>query len=152
VSTLTRQEAHLIVAAIRVLSHRDGAAPRPDSVAELLGLAPAMLRIQLATLQDLGIVALVESAFDIHVEVRDYLLIEELEVQEAAGDLSEDLADFDRRKQEETAKMQQLFSEGEHERKLSERHKKMDDDLQDFGKNRKPKLRGGKKDPFSNLD
>jgi hypothetical protein len=149
---VTRQEAHLLVAAIRVLSHREGAAPRPDAVAELLGLAPAVLRIQLATLQDLGIVALVESAFDTHVEVRDYLLIEELELEEAEGDLSEDLADFDRRKQEETAKMQQLFSDGEHDRKQSERHQKMDEELRDFRKKKKPKLRSDKKDPFSDLD
>ncbi len=133
-----QKDAHLIVAAIRVLSHREGRAPRPDEVAELLGLPPAVLRISLAALQDLGIVALVESAFDNHVEIRDHLRIEELAAETAEGDLSEDLADFDRRKQEEAEKMSRLFSEGDHERQKADRLRKMDDELQDFRQQKPP--------------
>ena len=151
-SQLNQQEAHLIVAAIRILSHRDGSAPRPDDIAEILGLPPSMLRIQLAALQDLGIVAQVESAFDTHVEIRDHRLVEELPTAERSADLSEDLADFDRRKQEESEKMAQLFSEGDHRRKQAERFDKMEAELRDFRKHKKPKQGGGKKDPFSNLD
>ncbi len=133
-----QQEAHLIVAAIRLLIHREGAAPRPEAIAEFLGMASAVLRIQLVALQDLGILALLESAYDTHVEIRDHRLIEELSAGEDAGDLSRDLAEFDRRKQEEAARMEKLFSEGDHERKQAERLEKMDAELRDFRK-KKPR-------------
>ena len=151
-SPINQQEAHLIVSAIRILSHRDGSAPRPDDIAEILGLPPAVLRMQLAALHDLGIVAQVDSAFDTHVEIRDHHLIEDLPTADRGADLSEDLADFDRRKQKEAEKMSQLFSEGDHRRRQAERFEKMEAELRDFRRQKKPQRGGGKKDPFSDLD
>jgi hypothetical protein len=148
----TQSEAHLVVAAIRVLIHRDGSAPRPDDIAELLQLPPAVLRVQLAALQDRGVVAIVESAFDTHVEIRNHLAIEDLAAAETDGALSEDLADFDRRKQAEAEKMEKLFSDGDHRRRQSERMDKMDAELQDFGKKKKPPRAAGKKDPLADLE
>jgi len=149
---LTQQEAHLIVAAIRILVHREGSAPRPDAIAEFLGIPPARLRILLASLQELGIIALVDSAFDTHVENRNHLAIEDLATTGRGDELREDLADFDRRKQAEAEKMAQLFSDGEHDRKQAERLNKMDAELRDFGKKKKPPRAAGKKDPFSDLE
>jgi hypothetical protein len=137
VVTPTRQAGHLIVAAIRVLSHREERLPRPEEIAQLLEMPPAALRVDLAALHDLGIVAIVESAFDTQVEIRDYRLLEELAPEEQDGDLSADLAAFDQRKQEEADRMDRLFGEGDHERKQAERLRKMDSDLQEF-RQRKP--------------
>jgi hypothetical protein len=138
VAEISRKEGHLIVAAIRVLSHLRERSPRPEEVAELLDLPPAVLRVKLAALQAAQIVALVESAFDTHLEVRDYGLLEDLPADETGGDLTADLADFDRRKQEEAEKMERLFGEGDHKRKQAERLKKMDEQLRDFRKQKKP--------------
>jgi len=128
---IDRNDAHLLIAAVRVLAHREGRSPRPDEVAELLGLPEAAIRLQTAALQEIGAVTLVESAFEQHLEIRDHLAVEEL----AAGsgpELSADLADFDRRKQEEAEKMARLFDDGtfrdHHEQKL----RKMDEDLRAF--------------------
>ena len=151
-SNPTQTEAHLVVAAIRVLQHKQGRAPRPEEVAEFLDLPPAVLRMQVVSLQDLGIIALVESAFDNHVEIRDHRLIEDLEVEVPDGDLREDLADFDRRKQEEAAQMEQLFADGDHQKKKSKRLQKMADDLADFPRKKKGGPAGGPDDPFSGLD
>lgn len=136
-SEITQQEAHLVVAAIRILSHGNEQPPRPAEIAEMLGLPEAVLRMRVASLAELGIVTQVESAFEDHVEIRDHLKIEELAAVDDSPELTEDLAAFDRRKQEEAEKMQRLFSDGEHERKRSEKLDKMDEDLKDF-RNRKP--------------
>jgi hypothetical protein len=138
----SREEGHLIVAAIRLLQYRESRSPRPEEVAELLDWPAAALRVHLVALQKDGVVALVDSAFDTHVEIRDHLKLEELEPAAEASDLEAELADFGRRKQEESERMGRLFSEGEPARRQAERLKKMEKELHDFHK-RKPR------DPFA---
>lgn len=135
---LSRNEGHLVVAAIRILQHREGQSPAPEAVAELLDWPAATVRMHLATLQDLGAVQLVESAFAIHVELRDSTRVEELPAEETSGELSHDLADFDRRKQEEAERMARLFAEKDHEKRRGARHGAMEKGLEEFRK-RKPR-------------
>lgn len=125
---LDRNTAHLVLAAIRVLSHRLQRSPRPDEVAELLEWPETTVRLHAAQLQDLGAAVLVESAYEVHLEVRDHRLVDDLE-DERSEALADDLADFDRRKQEEADKMARLFEDGTFQ---DERRKKLDqmsDDL-----------------------
>ncbi len=134
---MTRNEAHLLVAAIRVLEHTRDQPPEPAEVAELLDLDESSTRLRINWLHDRGIVRVVESAFNTHVEVKDYRLIEEL--NEASGPaISEDLAAFDRRKEEEARRMADLFDSGEHERQRQEKLRRMDEELGGFRKGRKP--------------
>ncbi len=135
-SRLTRNEAHLMVAAIRVLDHREQRPPTPLEIADLLERSESAVRLDLNTLADLRIVLLVESAYEIHAEVKNYLLVEELDL-EAGPQISDDLAAFDREKEEEAERMANLFESGEHEKIRQDRHDRMDQELDDF-KNRKP--------------
>jgi len=135
-SRLTRNEAHLMVAAIRVLDHREQRPPTPLEIADLLERSESAVRLDLNTLADLGIVLLVESAYENHAEVKNYLLVEELDL-EAGPQISDDLAAFDREKEEEAERMANLFESGEHEKIRQDRHDRMDQELDDF-KNRKP--------------
>lgn len=133
---LTRNEAQLLLAAIRVLVHRQERSPTPEEVAELLQMSASPVRMQLAALQDLGAIALVTSAFETHAEIRDPATISELP-EEAGPAISEDIKDFDRRKQEEAEKMAHLFDSGEHEKQKQEQLRRMDADLRAF-KRKKP--------------
>ncbi len=135
---ITREDGHLFVAAIRVLAHREERPPRPEEVAELLRMPPAMARLQASALADAGIVAIVESAFDTHLELRDHGRLEELEEAARSRALDEDLAAFERRKEEEAQRMARLFDEGDHERRQQERIQKMEEELRGFRK-RKPR-------------
>ena len=135
---IDRDDAHLVIAAIRVLAHREGRSPRPDEVAELLGLPEAAVRLQAAALQELGAVTLVESAFEQHLEIRDHLAVEALEAG-GGPELSADLAEFDRRKQEEAENMARLFDDGTFADKQRQKLEQMDEDLRAFGKRKKPK-------------
>jgi len=136
-SGLTRGEAHLLVAGIRVLTHTGERPPTPEELADLLELSASAVRLHLRQLADLGIVALVTTAFATHAEVRDHLAVEEL--PEAAGPaIAEDLEAFDRRKREEKSRMAHLFESGEHEQQQQDKLKQMDEDLASFRKKKKP--------------
>jgi len=137
-ASVTREDGHLIVAAIRILEHREERAPRPEEVASLLRWPPELLRLRAAALADAGVLSLVESAFDTHLEIRDHRLLDALESAGQARALDEDLAAFERRKEEEADRMSRLFAEGEHERRQQERIRKMDEELRDF-RQRKPR-------------
>ena len=132
-SGMTRQEAHLLLAGIRVLTHTGQRPPTPEQLAELLELPDSAVRLQLTQLAELGAVALVTSAYETHAEVRDHLLVEELS-EEAGPAIADDLEAFDRRKREESEKMAHLFDSGEHEQRQSDRLRKMDEDLRTFRK------------------
>jgi DNA-binding IclR family transcriptional regulator len=128
VAHVSRQDAQLLLAAIRVLAHRFGRPPRPAEVAELLDLPEATVRLHASALQDLGAAVLVESAFDTHLEIRNHLLIEELPAEQDDA-MAADFAAFDRKKQEESQKMARLFEDGEFERKRREKLDRMDQGL-----------------------
>ncbi len=128
---MTRQEAHVLVSAIRVQAHLLERSPTPAELADLLQISETAVRLQLVFLQDIGAVDVVESAFATHAEVGDHLKVEEL--SEAAGPaLKDDLRDFDRRKQEESERMARLFDSGETEQQKKDKLKRMDDELRDF--------------------
>jgi hypothetical protein len=128
---MTRHEAHLLLAAIRVQSHLKERSPTPAEVAELLDVSESAVRLQLVFLQDLGAVVLIESAFATHAEIRDQQQIETL-TESAGPALSEDLKEFDRRKQEESERMAHLFDSGESEQQRQEKLGRMDEELKEF--------------------
>ena len=132
----TRSEAHLIVAAIRVLENRKQRLPMPGEIADLLELSESAVRLQLNQLAELGIAGMVESAFETHVEIKNHLLIEELS-SESGPAIEDDLAAFDKKKEEEALRMANLFDSGDHEKQRQDRLQQMDQDLKDF-KGKKP--------------
>jgi hypothetical protein len=130
---MTRSEGHLVLAGIRVLRHLREKSPTPEELAEFLEMSPSAIRLQLAFLADLGAVALVKSAFEDHAEVRDHRQVDTLPA-EGGPDITKDLEDFDRRKQEEAEKMSNLFESGEHEKKRQGKLDRMAGELRDFRK------------------
>lgn len=135
---MDRNEAHLLLAAIRVLGHRHERPPRPEEVAELLEWPEAMVRLRASRLQELGAVCLVQSAYEVHLEIRDHLVVDSLP-EASVETLVEDLADFDRRKQAEAQKMAQLFDDGTFARQKQEKIDRMDAGLRQLpGKARNP--------------
>jgi hypothetical protein len=136
-SSLTRGEAQLLLAAIRVLTHKLERSPTPEQVADLLDRAESAVRLQLTQLADLGAVALLTSAFETHAEVRDHLAVEELPEQGGPA-IAEDLEAFDRRKREERTKMADLFDSGEHEERQQDKLRKMGEDLDSFRRRKTP--------------
>lgn len=132
---MTRGEAHLILAAIRVLSHLNQRPPTPAEIADLLEDAESTVRLKLSLLHDMGAAVIVDSAFETHAEIRDYNLVESLAEEEGPA-ISEDLAAFDLMKEEEAEKMAHLFDSGEHEDRRQQKLAAMDDELEQFRKDK----------------
>ena len=128
---LTRQDAHLVLAAIRVLDHLNRRPPTPAEMADLLQVSESQVRLQLSVLHEMGAAVLVDSAYETHAEIKDHTLIDSLDEDEGPA-ISEDLAAFDKMKEEEAEKMAHLFDSGEHDRLQQDKLKKMDEELQEF--------------------
>jgi hypothetical protein len=127
-SDLDRREAHLLMAAIRVLAHKLQRPPRPSEVADLLEWPQARVRLCAVRLQELGAVGHVQSAYEVHLEIRDHLLVENLP-EEHKEALADDLAEFERRKQAEAQKMAQLFDDGTFDRQRQDKLERMEQGL-----------------------
>lgn len=134
---LRRGEAHLLLAGVRVLAHRLGRGPTAEELADLLEMPESQVRLQASALQELGAVALVNSAFETHLEIRDHLAAEGLDDHEGPA-IGDDLRAFDERKREEAERMAHLFDSGEHEAERQDQLRRMDEDLRDF-RRRKPR-------------
>jgi hypothetical protein len=119
------------------MEHRLGRGPTPEELAEVLGVAESQIRLQAAALEELGAVALVSSAYETHLEIRDHLTVEQLDERQGPA-IGDDLRAFDERKREEAEKMAHLFDTGEHEKQRQDQLKRMDEDLQEF-RRRKPR-------------
>ena len=92
---LTRQDAHLVLAAIRVLDHLNRRPPTPAEMADLLQVSESQVRLQLSVLHEMGAAVLVDSAYETHAEIKDHTLIDSLDEDEGPA-ISEDLAAFDK--------------------------------------------------------
>jgi DNA-directed RNA polymerase sigma subunit (sigma70/sigma32) len=134
---MTRSEAHLLLAGIRVLDHLSTRPPTPAEIAELLQMSESEIRLQLSLLHDLGAVLLVDSAYETHAEIKDPSCVETLAEKDGPA-ISEDLAAFDRMKEEEAEKMANLFDSGEHEVRRQKKISDMDEELKGFRRNRPP--------------
>jgi len=140
---VTREEGHLMVAAIRVLGHRHNCPPTIEAIAELLDWKPEVVRLKAVVLHEVGVLSLIESAYDHHLEVRGHLEVEKLTPEARTTAMDTAMAEFDRKKEEEQQKMELLFKDADHERRHRQRMQEMDGGLFDFE-------RGKPKNPFGN--
>ena len=125
--------AHLFVAAVRVLDHRDGAPPSLEAVCRLLDFSDEKGSYLLSRLNDRGIVATVKSGFNDRLAVADHLAIEELPRSTEESRLEQELKKFKQGrdvmqdkvasiKAQQAQKRQDLFAEIE--KKLKQKSEK----------------------------
>ena len=120
----SREQAHLIVSAVRVLAHRETVPPRAEEVAELLKLAPEPVAVAVRELVELGVLREVADAYGARLEIGEHQKIEEL----AAGGgpaMQSEIKSFSERRRERDQALRQQFAED---------------------------LKSGKKDKFSRLE
>ena len=130
-----RENGHLTVAAIRILTHRASHPPTVEELAEFLGWSFEWTGVLVNDLTRRGILMTVDSAFTRRVEVKNHLALEELPRERDAATIDDELKEFKQRKQAEEDKLDALFS-GEAERK---RRKRLEDLEKGFFSPRKQK-------------
>jgi hypothetical protein len=134
-------QGHLFVAALRLLSYRHRRPPSVKEICELLGIAPELGHYLCNRLARMGVVEVVEAAFEGRVYLRDHLRLEELPKEEKASSLERELQqlkeqmelkhkELERIVESHESKKKDLFSDLE--RQLREGLKKKKNPLDDL--------------------
>lgn len=88
------ESAHLFVAAIRLLSHRDQSPPDLDQVCDMLQLSKERGGFLCRRLEEIGAVEAVQGAYGLRLFVRQHLKIEEIPKEDAPDRLQDELSKF----------------------------------------------------------
>ena len=133
------EDGHLIVGAVRVLSHNSDKPPTPEDIADLLGLAPDFVRNLAVALGDEGILKVVENPFGIRTEVKDHLKLEELPREAQGPSIQDELDEFVKKKKKEVEDTEKMFTLDEIEKRKQEKLSKLDEEMKKMkGKGRSP--------------
>ncbi|MFQ5600837.1 MAG: hypothetical protein ACE5G2_09820 [Candidatus Krumholzibacteriia bacterium] len=128
----SQSQAHLQVAAVRVLEHKLKRPPSVDEIAELLEQAKELTGHLVRALEAQGIVHTIKSPFDLRVGVKDHRKIEELPTEESGPGFKDEVDEFHRQFEEKQKKLQSLFDTGEVQEKQQKRLANLDDELRKF--------------------
>jgi hypothetical protein len=135
------EQGHLFVAALRLFEHVHRRPPSVREVSEMLGIAPEMGHYLCNRLAKMGVLDVVEAAFEERLYLKDHLKLEELPREEKATGLEDEvqkLQEERQKRQEEIERMhaaqgekkKDLFSDLE--RQLKEGLKKKKNPLDDL--------------------
>lgn len=105
-------EAHLFVAAVRLLTHKTGTHPAMDEICSILAMSMEKGLAVSRKLSAAGIVETLEDPFSVRIAVADHLKIEELprETGHESG-LTKELEQFMAKKQKEDKKIEAIQEE-----------------------------------------
>jgi hypothetical protein len=107
----TYEEAHLLVAAIRVLHHRNGGPPTVEEVCDLIAFGSETAHALCRTLEKIGAIEVHEDPFALRLTLKNQLALEELpKMEQKKSSLEDELAKFQAKKgkvDDKVAAMQQ---------------------------------------------
>ena len=86
--------AHLVVAAIRIFTHKDSKHPSINEICKTLSFSLEQGNLICNKLRNLGIIDVVEGAFESHLFIKDHLKIEEISRDKKEDKLEEALKKF----------------------------------------------------------
>ena len=140
--SVTYEQGHLMAAAIRVLENRLGHPPTEEEIAELIGLSREWVGVLVAELDRLGVLMAVDNAFTRRVEIRNHLGLEDLTLEKDTASLSQEMAEFTKKRQAEEERLGEMFSRGDPQGRQKKRTDEMAKGLGIFGssKPKKPQL------------
>jgi hypothetical protein len=132
------EDGHLIVAAVRVLSHKATKPPTPEEIADLLGLPPDFVMNLVVSLGDEGILRVVENPFEVRAEVGDYTRLEDLPRAAEAPSIKEELDEFMKRKKKAVEETRKMLNLDEIEKKKKDKISKLEDEMKKMKGKRPP--------------
>jgi hypothetical protein len=107
-------EAHLFVAAARVLSHqKNNTPPFVEEICQVLIFSGEWGALMCRRLKQLGVVDTIEDSFQTRVYVIDHLKLEEIprREKEAASGFDKELAEYQKKRKDLTGKVKAVQSE-----------------------------------------
>lgn len=110
-------EGHLMVAAIRVLTHRDGTPPSVESASELANMAREQGYRICNKLDELGIVRILEGPFGTKLDILDHTLLEDIPEIAPQTSMEEELQKFQSARKGLTSKVENIKAEQQEKKK-----------------------------------
>ncbi len=108
----TYSEAHLFVAAIRVLEHRQKRPPMIEDVSEMIGISSEEGHALCRKMQKIGAVVIIEAPYSLKLTVADHLQLETLaRVQPQQTTLAKELEEFQAKKKNADRKTADIYTE-----------------------------------------
>lgn len=126
------EESHLLVAAVRVLAHREGRSPTPDEVAAFIQLVPEKVNILVHELRKRGILKALEGPFEMRLDPGDPAPLESLPRGGTGPSIQGELEEFHSQLHEKKKEMERMFRGGEADRRRKERVAKLEQEFSKF--------------------
>ncbi len=106
----SRLDGRLMVAAIRILEHREQHPPTENEIAALLDWHEDHTRVIARELEDFGALAAIRSPFEVRYKLQDALKVEELPVEsDVADDFAQEIEAFDERATREQERVEKML-------------------------------------------
>lgn len=124
-------DAHLVVAAIRILEHQNCVSPSIDELCRTISFSLEQGNFVCRKLKEMNIIDVVEGVFGTKVFIKNYLLLEEIPQGATEDNLEKELKKFQNAKKDYIQKIELFKAEQEKKKKnlFSELEKKLKKDL-----------------------
>ena len=127
-----RAQGHLMVAAIRVLSHNRKRPPSAEEIAELLSLSREIVLHILRGLETRAIVRAIETPFEVRFDIEDHNAIEDLPVDASGPDLGREIEDFHKKSEDRQKKIERMMRDADPDRAAREKAAKIEEEFRRF--------------------
>jgi hypothetical protein len=127
-----RAQGHLIVAAIRVLSHQRKRPPTAGEIAELLNSSREIALHLLRGLEARGIVRAIETPFEVRFDIENHKAVEELPLDASGPDLGREIEDFHKKTEDRQKKIEKMMRDADPERTAREKAAKIEEEFRRF--------------------
>ncbi len=123
--------AHLIVAAIRILEHRNSSPPSVENVCDTLSVSLEQGNLFFRKLEELEIIEVVEGPYGTRLFVRNHVMIEEIPKDSKESGIEEEIKQFQNTKKDYTKKIESFQAKQAEKQKnlFAELEKKLKKDL-----------------------
>ncbi len=130
-------DGHLLVAAVRVLTHREGRPPSVEEAAALIGLSREVGHHLVRRLAALGIVRLVETPFEARLIVEDHTRLEQVPRGPSGPPIASEFETFRAKHDEKQRALDRLFGEGVMDKKRKDRVTNLEEQFKKFRESRR---------------
>lgn len=128
----TYDDAHVLVAAVRVLERLEGRPATVEEAADLIRMSREVAFHLVRRLAALGAVRLVETPFEMRVLIADHPRLETLPRDEASPSIASDFQTFRTKSEEKMKALDHLFEGGALEKKKKERASTLEQQFKQF--------------------
>ena len=123
--------AHIFLAAIRILQHLNTAAPSIEEVCNFVLFSAEQGNFLCRKLKELGIIDVVEGSYGTRLFIQNHLKLEDIETDEQEDKLAEEVSKFQESQKEKTKKLESFHAEQEAKKKnlFSDIEKKLQEEI-----------------------